>query len=234
MNARAAIDAEGFEGHTPLFHTVVNLASAMGLEDDSKARLLLDHGADPRPGDLPAGGQFHGSAPTEPIHDVTPIGYAPRHPDQRLVNARASRRSSSAGEWSDPGERLARPFGSSHLFSVASDPGAARVSACFANSAMARISYQSGPGSTKDRYRFLDRKECCLMRKTVSRPGVYGVTGMLLAFATGTFEPEAQATIAILTYGATVNGGSFVSSPSEPGGVTACAGPPELLRWWRL
>src|SRR5215472_11454175 len=34
VNARAAIDAEGSEGHTPLFHTVVNLASGMGLDDD--------------------------------------------------------------------------------------------------------------------------------------------------------------------------------------------------------
>ena len=30
VNANAAIDADGFGGHTPLFHTVVNLASGMG------------------------------------------------------------------------------------------------------------------------------------------------------------------------------------------------------------
>ena len=66
MNARAAIDAEGFEGHTPLFHTVVNLAAGMGLYDDSKARLLLDHGADPNArATFPQEAQFHGKAPTE-------------------------------------------------------------------------------------------------------------------------------------------------------------------------
>jgi ankyrin repeat protein len=47
VNACAPIGAEGFGGHTPLFHAVVNLAAGMGLYDDSKARLLLDHGADP-------------------------------------------------------------------------------------------------------------------------------------------------------------------------------------------
>ena len=43
VNAKAALDAEGFGGHTPLFHTVVTLAAP----DDSKARLLLERGADP-------------------------------------------------------------------------------------------------------------------------------------------------------------------------------------------
>jgi hypothetical protein len=42
-NARAAVDAEGFGGHTPLYHAVVS----MGRRDDAKAHLLLEHGADP-------------------------------------------------------------------------------------------------------------------------------------------------------------------------------------------
>jgi ankyrin repeat protein len=90
VNARAAIDAEGFKGHTPLFHTVVNLASGMGLDDDSKARLLLDHGADPnaratfRQEDM-----FHGNTPSDALHDITAVGYARRHPDERCVNAPA-------------------------------------------------------------------------------------------------------------------------------------------------
>ena len=90
VNARAAIDAEGFEGHTPLFHTVVNLAAAMGLDDDSKARLLLDHGADPNArATFPQEAKFHGNAPTDALHDVTPVGYARRYPDRRCVNAPA-------------------------------------------------------------------------------------------------------------------------------------------------
>jgi ankyrin repeat protein len=89
VNARAAIDAEGFEGHTPLFHTVVNLA-AMGRGDDSKARLLLDHGADPNArASFPPEATFHGNVPTDALHDVTPVGYARRHPDQGVVNAPA-------------------------------------------------------------------------------------------------------------------------------------------------
>jgi ankyrin repeat protein len=101
VNARAAIDAEGFQsggfagggfeggggGHTPLFHTVVNLASGMGLYDDSKARLLLDHGADPNArATFSQEAKFHNHAPTDPLHDVTPVGYARRHPDPRCVN----------------------------------------------------------------------------------------------------------------------------------------------------
>jgi ankyrin repeat protein len=90
VNARAAIDAEGFKGHTPLFHTVVNLAAGMGLYDDSKARLLLDHGADPNArATFPQEDQTHGKAPTDAFHDLTPLGYARRYSDQRCVNAPA-------------------------------------------------------------------------------------------------------------------------------------------------
>jgi beta-lactamase regulating signal transducer with metallopeptidase domain len=90
VNARAAIDAEGFGGHTPLFHTVVNLASGMGLNDDSKARLLLDHGADPNArATFPQKDQTHGKVFTDARHDVTPVGYARRYSDRRCVNAPA-------------------------------------------------------------------------------------------------------------------------------------------------
>ena len=94
VNARAAIDAEGSAsgggGHTPLFHTVVNLAAGMGLYDDSKARLLLDQGADPNArATFLLEARFHNRALTEPLHDVTPVGYARRYPDRRCVNAPA-------------------------------------------------------------------------------------------------------------------------------------------------
>jgi ankyrin repeat protein len=90
VNARAAIDAGGFGGHTPLFHTVVNMASGMGLDDDSKARLLLDHGADPNArATFPQEDQTHGKAPIEAFHDVTPVGYARRYSDRNCVNTPA-------------------------------------------------------------------------------------------------------------------------------------------------
>jgi ankyrin repeat protein len=88
VNARAALEAEDSKGHTPLFHTVVNLAAGMGLYDDSKARLLLDHGADPnaRATFAQEGADFHGNALAESLHDVTPLGYARSHPDRHCVN----------------------------------------------------------------------------------------------------------------------------------------------------
>jgi ankyrin repeat protein len=90
VNARANVGGDGAGGHTPLFHTVVSLAAAMGADDDSKARLLLDHGADPNArATFLQDAEFHGNAPTDALHDVTPVGYARRHPDQRCVNAPA-------------------------------------------------------------------------------------------------------------------------------------------------
>jgi beta-lactamase regulating signal transducer with metallopeptidase domain len=90
VNARAASDAEGFEGHTPLFHTVVNLAAGMGLKDGSRAGLLLDHGADPNArATFPQEAKTHGTVPTDALHGVTPVGYARRYSDQRCVNAPA-------------------------------------------------------------------------------------------------------------------------------------------------
>jgi hypothetical protein len=90
VNACAAIDAEGFEGHTPLFHTVVNLASGMGLDDASKAKLLLDHGADPNArAKFRQEDTFHGNPATDALQDVTPVSYARRYSDRRCVNAPA-------------------------------------------------------------------------------------------------------------------------------------------------
>jgi ankyrin repeat protein len=43
VNAPAAVDHQGFGGHTPLFHAVVTL----GRKDGGTARMLLDAGADP-------------------------------------------------------------------------------------------------------------------------------------------------------------------------------------------
>lgn len=95
VDARAAVDEEGFGGHTPLFHAVVTL----GARDDSKARLLLKHGANPN-----ARATFRtqlrdagapGIEKTFVFHDVTPIAYAKRfrepnwviHPALELLKA---------------------------------------------------------------------------------------------------------------------------------------------------
>ena len=78
VNARAAVDEDGFGGHTPLFHAVVSL----GRRDDAKARFLLERGSDPN-----ARATFRkqlrhmGDPEKERMHefrDVTPLGYAAR------------------------------------------------------------------------------------------------------------------------------------------------------------
>jgi ankyrin repeat protein len=88
-NAKAALDVDGFGGHTPLFHAVVTLAAP----DDSKARLLLDRGADPN-----ARATFRkqlrdmGDPAKElmrEFHDVTPIGYARQFQEPSWVNGPA-------------------------------------------------------------------------------------------------------------------------------------------------
>ena len=98
-----SVDAEGFGGHTPLFHTVVNLASGMGLDDGSSARLLLDHGADPNArATFRQEDKTHGKPSADALHGVTPVGYARRYSDQRCVNAPALAAITERGGRSDP------------------------------------------------------------------------------------------------------------------------------------
>jgi ankyrin repeat protein len=89
VNAKAAPDADGFGGHTPLFHTVVTLAAP----DDSKARLLLDHGADPNArATIRKQLRDVGDPEKERLrefHDVTPIGYARQFQEPGWVNGPA-------------------------------------------------------------------------------------------------------------------------------------------------
>jgi hypothetical protein len=86
VNARAAIDADGFGGHTPLFHTSVTLA----YQNDVLARLLLQNGADPN---LRATFRKQlvgmGDSAKEEMreyHDVTAIGYARQFLEPKWVN----------------------------------------------------------------------------------------------------------------------------------------------------
>jgi hypothetical protein len=89
VNARAAIDADGFGGHTALFHTVVT----MGRKDDSLAQLLLRGGADAR---LRATFRKQlvdmGDPEKERMreyHDVTSIGFARVFQEPGWVNEAA-------------------------------------------------------------------------------------------------------------------------------------------------
>lgn len=80
VNARAAIDADGFGGHTPLFGCVVSQAYMCRLQQDAAfARLLLDHGADPNARvSLRKRLRF---VPDESMHeyrDVTPLSWGER------------------------------------------------------------------------------------------------------------------------------------------------------------
>jgi ankyrin repeat protein len=89
VNAKAAVDADGFGGHTPLFHTAATLAGP----DDSMARVLLDHGADPNARatfrkQLRDVGDPEKEAMRE-FHNVTPMGYASQFQMPTWVNGPA-------------------------------------------------------------------------------------------------------------------------------------------------
>jgi Ankyrin repeat len=85
-NARAAIDADGFGGHTPLFHTVVTLAGP----NDSNARMLLERGADPNArATIRKQLRDMGDSEKEKMrefHNVTPIGYARQFQEPNWMN----------------------------------------------------------------------------------------------------------------------------------------------------
>ena len=89
VNAKAALDADGFGGHTPLFHTAVTLAPP----DDSKARLLLEHGADPNArATIRKQLRQMGDPEKEMMREfpnVTPIGYARQFQEPSWVNGPA-------------------------------------------------------------------------------------------------------------------------------------------------
>jgi ankyrin repeat protein len=88
-NAKAPIDAEGFGGHTPLFHAVVTL----GDRSDAKARLLLDRGADANArATLRKQLRDMGDPEKERLEvfrEVTPLRYARRYVEQRWVSESA-------------------------------------------------------------------------------------------------------------------------------------------------
>jgi len=90
VNARAAVDENGFGGHTPLFNCVVTYNA--GRRDDSLGRLLLDRGADPN-----ARASIRKRLPFAPdssVHEyqhVTPLGWGRAFHEQSYVSQAAMR-----------------------------------------------------------------------------------------------------------------------------------------------
>ena len=109
-NVRAAVDADGFGGHTPLFNTVVSQAAFWmnyqrgpnAPNDSAFTELLLARGADP---DARASirmrlGPGHGDTRLRDFHDVTPLEWGRRfnleqqpgkHREMLFVNTAAVR-----------------------------------------------------------------------------------------------------------------------------------------------
>jgi ankyrin repeat protein len=98
-DARAAVDADGFGGYSPLFSTVVSQRNfwvnyGKGQPDEARfTRLLLDRGSDPK---LRASlraqlEQGHGGGPLREYRDVTPLAWGERY-DARIFVSRESMR----------------------------------------------------------------------------------------------------------------------------------------------
>ncbi len=88
VNARAAIDADGFGGHTALFGCVVSQPYRVGFRrDDEFARLLLDNGADPNArASLRKRLRFVEDETMREFRDVTPLTWGQRFHDQDWVS----------------------------------------------------------------------------------------------------------------------------------------------------
>lgn len=91
VNVKAAIDADGFGGHTPLFGCVVSQAYICGLQQDAAfARLLLDHGADPNArASLRKRLRFVKDESMHKYRDVTPLSWGESFHNQRWVSREA-------------------------------------------------------------------------------------------------------------------------------------------------
>ena len=88
VNVTAAVDADGFGGHTPLFACVVSYAWNLGVrKDDAFARLLLDHGADPNArASLRKRLRFTAHETMYEYRDVTPLSWGERFHAQPFVS----------------------------------------------------------------------------------------------------------------------------------------------------
>ena len=99
VNARAALDDDGFGGHTALFGSVVSQAYRCGLDEDAAfAHLLLDAGADPNVrASLRKRLRFTDDGALHEYHDVTPRSWGERFHDEDWVNPAALQAIADAG-----------------------------------------------------------------------------------------------------------------------------------------
>lgn len=105
VNARAAIDADGFGGYTALFSTVVSQRNfwvnyGRGQPDEARfTRLLLDRGADPnvRASLRQRLEDGHGGGPLREYRDVTALGWGERYNARIFVSRESLRLIESRG-----------------------------------------------------------------------------------------------------------------------------------------
>lgn len=92
-NTKAAVDAEGFGGHTALFGCVVSQAYRCGLQKDGGlAGFLLEHGADPNArASLRKRLRFVGDEAIHEFRGVTALSWGEQFHEQDWVNKAAMR-----------------------------------------------------------------------------------------------------------------------------------------------
>jgi hypothetical protein len=112
-DVRAAVDVDGFGGHTPLFSSVVSqVHRARRRNDDRYTRLLLERNADPNArASLRKRLPFTDDDSMHEYRDVTPLAWGRRFHDQAWVSAAAMRLVAEAGGM-DPGETAQSTRGS--------------------------------------------------------------------------------------------------------------------------
>lgn len=102
-DARAAVDADGFGGHTALFGAVVCYANFWRnyrrepLDESPFAQLLLAHGADPNVRATLRKTRFLDGRHPREYRDVTPLAWGDRYEERILVSATAMRMIAQAG-----------------------------------------------------------------------------------------------------------------------------------------
>ncbi|MDP3739844.1 MAG: ankyrin repeat domain-containing protein [Hyphomonadaceae bacterium] len=103
-NAKAAVDADGFGGHTPLFNAVVSqhhfwMNHSNGPPSTDFAKLLLEHGADPNVRASLRKQMHPGYGPDtlREYRDVTPLSWGRRFHFRKIVSEPAIRLIEAAG-----------------------------------------------------------------------------------------------------------------------------------------